>query len=72
LRILSLKAVDIINGLFISLNNHKKDMIDSDSFDFVSLTQTYSRFLLTSVNFDLEKPFELGYAKFKFLTNQVI
>ena len=37
----------------------------------MSLTQTYSRFLLTSVDLGLGKPFELSYAKFKFLTTQV-
>jgi hypothetical protein len=70
LSILSLKGVDIVNGIFISLKNFHKETIDSDSFDFVSLTQTYAKFLLTSTQANSAKPFELSFKKFKFLLSQ--
>ncbi len=70
LSILSLKGVDIVNGIFISLKNFHKETIDSDSFDFVSLTQTYAKFLLTSTQAKSAKPFELSFKKFKFLLSQ--
>lgn len=69
--ILSLKAIDILNSLFVSLKAHKPDSLDPDSFDFVSLCKTYARFHLSSVFLDQSKPFELSYKKFKFLIAKV-
>ena len=71
LSILSLKGVDVLNGLFISLKNYKKDSLDADSFDFLSLVKSYAKFLLSSVYLENAKSFELSFKKFKFLLSQV-
>lgn len=68
-----MNGLELITGVFVSLNTHKPEMIDPENPHFISLTKAYGKFLASSVYSDNKKNFcfWIGYKRVKSLFAQV-